>query len=454
MSTAKSSHKIDMLNGRILPKVLAFAIPLAAASILQQLFNACDTAVVGHFTGAQGMAAVGANTPVVNMLVGFATGLAVGVNVHVAGLIGRGEDKKVSAAIQTITFLGLAAGFLIAAIGILFSRPILALMDVPEDVMDEAILYLRVYSIGIPFAMLYNFGAAVLRSRGDTRRPLYILAVSGVLNVLLNLFFVLVVRMGVVGVAIATDIAGTLSCILVMRIVILEETDKRFFIPRDINGRLMFNIIKIGLPAALQGTLFSISNIVIQTSLNSFGADAIAGNTAAFNYEIIAFYICQAFSQTAVTFISQNHGAEKENRCRKVYILCMGLSIAVMTVMNVTVFLNGRFFLAFFSSEENVILSGLVRFQYVLLLQPLIDTYEITAGALRGYGYAMTPTVISITGTCVLRPVWVMTYFAVHRTLPSLLMVYPMSWVITGTVMVGAFAVLWKRGKIMRIPPK
>lgn len=427
-------------------------MPLAFASILQQLFNACDTAVVGQFTGPVGMAAVGANTPIVNVLVAFATGLAVGVNVHIAGLIGRGRIKSVSTAIQSITFLALLAGLIVGGTGFILSRPILTAMKAPENVMSGAVIYLRVYSIGIPFLMLYNFGSAVLRSRGDTRRPLYILAISGIINVALNLLFVVVLHMGVVGVAIATDIASALSAFFVMRIVILEESKTRFIIPRDIHFGLIIRIIRIGMPAALQGMLFSISNMIIQTALNGFGSDAIAGSTAAFNYEIMSFYICQAFSQTAVTFVSQNHGAKKEDRCKKTYIICMALAVAVMVVINTLVCINGRLCLEIFSSDENVIASGLVRFNYVLLFHAMINSYEITAGVLRGYGFAMTPTIISIIGTCAFRPFWVMTYFASHRSLENLMMVYPLSWVLTGTLMLAAFYFLWRRGKVLPEP--
>ena len=435
------SHQIDMLHGRLLPKVIAFALPLAFASILQQLFNAADIAIVGRFTD-NGMAAVGANSPVVNIIVGFASGLAVGVNVHVAGLIGRGEEDKIHDAIQTILFLGVAAGLIVGGFGIAFSGPILELMKAPEEVLPDAKLYLRIYSMGVPFAMLYNFGSAVLRSRGDTRRPLYALFFSGILNVLLNLFFVIVAGLGVAGVAIATDISGAVSAVIVLRIVLKEEVTETFYQRLSIHRGLLVRILRIGLPAAFQAMLFSISNMFVQAAINSFGADAISGNTAALNYEIMSYYIVLAISQTAVTFTSQNLGAGKPERCRKSFIICMGLAVAVVGVINTTVVLFGDFFLSFFTTSQSVIDYGLMRFHEVLIVHLLICSYEVAAGALRGYGYALTPTVISIIGTCLLRPGWIATYYHAHRSMEVLLAVYPISWVVTGIMMLTAYYVL------------
>ena len=434
-------HQIDMLNGPLLPKVVAFALPLAFASILQQLFNAADIAIVGRFTDG-GMAAVGANSPVVNIIVGFASGLAVGVNVHVAGLIGQGRAKLIHNAIQTILFLAVVAGIAIGGFFILLSGPILELMGAPSDVLPGAMLYLRIYSLGVPFAMLYNFGSAILRSRGDTRRPLYALAASGIINVLLNLFFVIVLGMGVAGVAIATDIAGAISAFIVIRIVLKEETTEVFYQRLFIHRRLIGRICKIGLPAAFQTMLFSISNMFVQAAINSFGADAISGNTAALNYEIMSYYIVLAISQTAVTFTSQNLGAGKPERCRRSFAICMGLAVSVVFVLNTTVVLFGDFFLSFFTTKQAVIDYGLMRFHEVLILHVLICSYEVAAGALRGYGYAMTPTIISIVGTCLLRPAWIATYFRAHRSMEALLAVYPISWVVTGVAMLVAYYVL------------
>ncbi|MBR1627836.1 MAG: MATE family efflux transporter [Lachnospiraceae bacterium] len=438
---SKAHHQIDMLSGPLLPKIIAFALPLAFTSILQQLFNATDTAIVGRFT-ENGMAAVGVNSQIVNILVGFASGLAVGINVHIAGLIGRGEEERIKGAIQTILFLAIASGLFTAMIGITFSKSILELMKAPADILPEAIRYTRIYCLGLPFVMLYNFGSAILRSRGDTRRPLYALAASGVINIVLNLFFVVVLKMGVAGVATATDISTAISAGIIVRIVLKEEVSEDFFTGLHINPALLAQICKIGLPAAFQGMLFSISNMFVQTAINSFGADAISGNTAALNYEILSYYIALAISQTVVTFTSQNLGAGNMERCRKSYLLCMGLSVAVLFALNTTVVSFGEFFLSFFTTSEAVMEQGLLRFHIVLIYHVLICSYEISAGALRGYGFAMTPTIISIVGTCLLRPAWIATYFSTHRSMEVLLRVYPISWVFTGIAMLSAYYLL------------
>ncbi len=430
-----------MLNGSLLPKIVAFALPLAAASILQQLFNAADVAVVGQFAGGNGMAAVGANGPVVNILVGFATGLAVGVNVHVARLIGRGYERSVHESIQTIIFLAIVMGLVVASVGFIAARPILKLMNTPKDILWEAILYLRVYSIGIPFVMLYNCGSAILRSRGDTRRPLYILAACGIINIILNLIFVVGFHTGVVGVAMATDISGVISAVLVFRIILKDEVDESFFKTLSIHTGLVAGILKIGLPAALQGMLFSLSNIIIQSALNGFGPDAIAGNTAAVNFEYISFFIAQAFSQTAMTFVSQNLGAKQPERCKTAFKLCVILAVVLQLVINTSFVLAGEYVMRIFSSEPEVIAYGVLRLRIVVLFHVLISSYEITAGVLRGYGFAMTPTIISVVGTCIFRPLWIATYFAAHHTLTNLLLVYPMSWIFTGIMMTIAYKV-------------
>ena len=448
---AKSGHHMDLINGSLLPKIIAFALPLACASILQQFFNAADTAIVGHFT-ENGMAAVGVNSQIVNILVGFASGLSVGINVHIAGLIGRGEEKKIHDAIQSILFLAILTGILTAAIGIVFSYPILQLTKAPAEILPEAAKYTRIYCLGLPFIMLYNFASAILRSRGDTRRPLYALAVSGVVNIVLNIFFVVVLKLGVSGVAIATTISGGISAAIVLRIVLKEEVSEDFYKSFNIHVGILVRICKIGLPAAFQAMLFSISNMFVQAAINSFGADAIAGNTAALNYEILSYYIATALAQTIVTLTSQNLGANKPERARRSFRLCMLLSLAALLAINTTVIYFGDFFLSFFTTSEAVIEQGLLRFHTVLIFHFLICSYEITAGALRGYGYAMTPTIISIIGTCLLRPAWIATYFHAHRSMKVLLSVYPISWVFTGTVMLGAYYMLILSKKDSRLP--
>ena len=276
---------------------------------------------------------------------------------------------------------------------------------------------------------------------------MYALALSGIVNIILNLFFVIICGIGVKGVAIATDIASALSAFIVTRILLNEESIKFPFENVFIHRLLIGRICRIGLPAAFQGMLFSISNMFVQSAINSFGTDAIAGNTAALNYEIMSYYIALALGQTVVTFVSQNLGAGNQDRCRRAYYICMALSVGILFTLNTVVVMFGRTFLSFFTANENVIMYGLMRFHIVLLLHVMICSYEITAGALRGYGYAMLPTIISIIGTCFLRPLWIMTYFKAHSTMESLLVVYPISWLVTGVAMLTAYHIAVRRNR-------
>lgn len=308
----KNKKQIDMLNGSIWDKLLLFALPLAASSILQQLFNAADVAVVGNFAGGEALAAVGANGSVINLLVNLFVGLSIGTNVVVASFIGQKDDKRTNQAVHTSILLSMISGLVLLVVGILFARPILELMSTPEDIIDLATLYLQIYFAGMPFIMLYNFTSAILRSKGDTKRPLLSLLVSGVINVILNLFFVIVCHMSVEGVAIATVISNIISSLMLIYFL-MHETDalkvelKKLCIHKDI----LLKVAKIGVPAGLQSTVFSISNVIIQTALNALGSAAVAASAAALNYEYFTYFVISAFSQAAVTFIGQNYAAKK-----------------------------------------------------------------------------------------------------------------------------------------------
>ena len=319
------SHQINMLEGPLGKKILLFTLPLAGSSILQQLFNSTDVAVVGRFSSSQALAAVGSNAPLINMLVLLFTGLSVGANVLIARYIGQNDRKKVSEAVHTVITLSLICGFLLLILGQIIAAPLLRLMNTPDDVIDLAATYLRIYFMGMPFVMLYNFGSAILRSVGDTSRPLYCLVISGIVNVLLNLFFVIVCDMSVAGVGIATVIADGISAGLVMMFLIRNEDESIRVNPKKLSFKKehLIMILKIGAPAGIQGMVFSISNVFIQTAINGFGSQAVAGSSAELNFEYITYYIVCAFSQTAVTFTSQNYGALQFDRCKKVFRLCM-----------------------------------------------------------------------------------------------------------------------------------
>ena len=429
-----------MLNGPLAGPIILFALPLAVSSMLQQLFNAADTAVVGRFASSQAMAAVGSNSSVINLVVALFVGLSVGTNVVIAGLIGRGRREEISTAVHTALVVAVISGVLLLFVGIGIARPILTLMNTPEDVLDLAVLYLRIYFLGMPFIMLYNFGAAILRSKGDSTRPVYALVCGGILNVLLNLLLVIVFRLHVIGVASATVTSNLVSSLLVMWFLLREEDEFRLDLKKlGINTGYLLQMVRIGMPAGLQGVVFSLSNTVIQTGVNSFGSAASAGSAAALNFEIICFYIVNSFNQATVTFTSQNYAAGKYDRCRRVFGLSLLFTVIGAGTMDF-LFIAGRHFtLSLFTTDPKVFEYAVIRFTHILAFQWMVSFYEISGSALRGMGYSMTPTMITIFGTCVFRILWVMTLFPRHRSFGFLLYVYPASWLITGTLVLTAY---------------
>ena len=426
------SHQINMLEGPLVKKILLFTLPLAGSSILQQLFNSTDVAVVGRFSSSQALAAVGSNAPLINMLVLLFTGLSVGANVLIARYIGQNDRKKVSEAVHTVITLSLICGFLLLILGQVIATPLLRLMNTPDDVIDLAATYLRIYFMGMPFVMLYNFGSAILRSVGDTSRPLYCLVISGIVNVLLNLFFVIVCDMSVAGVGIATVIADGISAGLIMMFLIRNEDESIRVNPKKLSFKKehLIMILKIGAPAGIQGMVFSISNVFIQTAINGFGSQAVAGSSAELNFEYITYYIVCAFSQTAVTFTSQNYGALQFDRCKKVFRLCMLFSCIFTGCVSVIFMLGSGFF---------------IRMAIVMLLELMTGSYEISGGALRGIGHSLLPAILTIFGSVVFRIIWLFTVFKAYHTYDMLLMVYPVSWLITGTSVLIAYFIIRKR---------
>ena len=435
-----------MLNGPLAGPIILFALPLALSSMLQQLFNAADTAVVGRFASSQAMAAVGSNSSVINLVVALFVGLSVGTNVVIASLIGRGRKDEIPTAVHTAVVVALISGVLLLFVGIGIARPMLTLMNTPEDVLDLAVLYLRIYFLGMPFIMLYNFGAAILRSKGDSTRPVYALICGGVLNVLLNLLLVIVFHLHVIGVASATVTSNVVSSFLVMWFLLHEEDEFRLN-PKNLQihrGYLM-QMIRIGLPAGLQGVVFSLSNTVIQSGVNSFGSSASAGSAAALNFEIIAYYIVNSFNQATVTFTSQNYAAGKYDRVKKVFRLAILFTVIGAGTLDF-LFIAGRHFtLSLFTTDPEVFKYAVIRFTHILAFQWMVSSYEISGSAMRGMGYSMTPTVITIFGTCVFRIFWVLTLFPRHRDFGFLLYVYPASWLITGSLVLFAYFLVCRK---------
>lgn len=445
----ENSKSIDMLHGPLLKKMILFAMPIAASSMLQQLFNATDTAVVGSFAGKEALAAVGSTASAINLLVTLFTGISIGANVVIANYIGRGDRNKISSSVHTAYLIALLGGFVVGIAGFFISKPLLILMATPDDVIGLSTLYMRIYFCGMPFFMVYNFGASILRSKGDTTRPLICLAVSGVINVCLNLLLVAVFDMSVAGVAIATVTSNAVSAAFITRILITETDEfklnlKKLTIRKE-HARRMF---LIGIPTGIQSMVFSLSNVFIQSALNGFGSDAIAGSAAALNFEFFAYFIIAAFVQTAVTFTSQNYGANKLKRCREIFWKCMLMAIIGVTVFDWIVMLFKGPLFGLFTSDEAVAQWGYIRMWHILIFNVLATSYEVSAGAMRGMGHSITPAVLIILGSCVFRIAWLYLVFPFGRTFELLLDVYPASWLITGISVFVAYLIVRNKEEV------
>lgn len=446
MKNAANAAQMDMLGGSILDKMLIFALPLAASSMLQQLFNSADVAVVARFAGSDAQAAVGVNGSVISLLINLFVGISVGANVVIANYIGRDKREEAGEVVQTVTLVSFISGFFLLVAGQILAPPILRLIDTPADILSMAVLYLRIYFLGMPFLMVYNFGSAILRSVGDTRRPLYCLIVSGVINVCLNLLLVIVFHLGVAGVGIATVLANGVSSAMILRFLVKRDDAVKVDLKRlSINRRHLVRVVKIGLPAGIQGMVFSLSNVCIQTAINSFDTKAIAGSAAAANFEFFTYFLTSAFSQAAVTFTSQNFGAGRMDRCRRIFRsgILLGL-ISTGLMCAAFVLLRNRVIL-FYAVDPEVISFGIIRMLHVELFSFLPVFYEVSAGALRGMGHSLLPAVLTVIGSCGLRFVWVYTVFRRFNSFGMLMNVYPVTWIITGIFVFLAYAVISRK---------
>lgn len=442
----KTTNKIDMLHGPLLMRILLFSLPLAASSMLQQLFNSIDVAVVGHFVGSQALAAVGSNAPVISLLINLFVGISMGANAIISNHIGQNDEDRIRRSVGTVGVLALLSGFTLLVLGVSIARPILTWMDTPEEVLDMAVLYLRIYFLGMPFFMVFNFGSAILRSMGDTRRPLYILVAAGVVNTLLNLFFVLVLHMGVEGVAIATSIASAVSAAVMVWLLLHEPEPFRLeWKALRIDRRELSRILQIGVPAGLQGMVFSISNVLVQSTINGYGASAVAGSAAAQNFEYYCYFLITAFNGAAISFIGQNYGAGQMQRVKRIFFICMGLAVTFCLVLNELLVWQGDAVLNLFSTDAEVHHYGLMRMHIALSLQWMACSYEISGSALRGMGHSLMPTLYTIFGTCLLRVVWVFAVVPVWPGFDVLMSVYPISWVITGSMVLLSFFYVFRR---------
>lgn len=420
-----------MLHGSIWDKIPRFALPVAATAILEQLFNASDIAVVGNFTGdarTVAVAAVGANSAIIGLVVNLFIGIALGANVVIAHAIGQGDRETVHKAVHTSVVVALLGGVLVALLGELVAAPLLGLLNVPEDVFPLALLYLRIYLAGMPVILLYNFEAAIFRSVGKTKIPLIALFSSGILNVALNLFFVAVLGMTVNGVAIATVISNAVSALLLYRR--LRRTDMDIHLdPKALRIDLAVfkRILRIGLPAGIQSAVFSVSNIIIQSAINSLGTVVMAASSAAFNIEIITYDILNSFSQACTTFVGQNYGAGQISRCKRTMLLCMAEGLVTLAAAIALILSFGKPLLSIFNNDPEVVATGYIRLMMVTLSHTFSLLYEVMSGYLRGFGISLTPAILTMVGVCGIRIAWIQFVFPMSRTFRTIMTVYPVS---------------------------
>lgn len=431
MEKRKRGLAIDILNGSMWDKILRYALPVAATGILGQLFNASDIAIVGNFAEGDtvaAVAAVGANGPVIGLLLNIFIGIALGANVVIANAIGRGDKETVSRAVHTSIVAAVLGGIIVGLLGQLVAEPVLSMLQVPEDVFPLALKYMRIYLLGLPVIFLYNFEAAIFRSAGDTKTPLIALALSGVLNVILNLFFVIVLNKTVDGVAIATVLANVVSSVVLLRRLLRSELFIHVeFKNLRIDWKILWRILKIGVPAGIQGAVFSLSNIVVQSAINSLGKVTMAASSAAFNVEIMAYYILNSFGQACTTFVGQNYGAGQIDRCRKALKLCLIESVIATACAVAIALASGKYLIALFNNDPEVIRLGMVRLKFIFMSYIFSTIYDCMSGYMRGFGISLTPALLTIFGVCGTRIIWIYMVFPMSQTFETIMQVYPIS---------------------------
>ena len=450
-SYKKSKYEMDLCSGSIVKKLLIFTLPIMLSSMLQLLFNAADVAVVGKFAGNASLAAVGSTTALINLLTNIFIGLSVGTNVITARHFAAKEENDVSQTVHTSILISIIGGIFLTIIGIIFAPMILELMGAPRGVLDLAAKYLRIYFLGMTATTLYNFGSAILRAIGDTRRPLIFLIISGVINVALNLLLVATpLDMGVAGVAIATAVSQCISAILVTICLVKEKSSVHLDLKKlKVHKEKLVKILKIGLPAGIQGSLFSLSNVVIQSAVNSFGEIVIAGNSAAANLEGFVYVAMNAFHQSAITFISQNVGAEKYKRINRIIFIALGCVTAVGLIFGVGVTVFGEYLLKIYSSSPEVIDAGMLRLKYICAVYFLCGIMDVLVGILRGLGKSITPMIVSLMGACVFRLVWIYTVFQIEQfhTIETIYLSYAISWILTAATHTAVLIILRRQLK-------
>lgn len=442
----KSKYEIDMCNGSILDKLISFSIPLMLSGILQLLFNAVDIIVVGRFTGSEALAAVGSTTALINVFVNFFIGISLGSNVLAARFYAAGKDKEMSETVHTAITLALISGVVMGIVGVVSAKGALQLMDTPDNVLNLSTLYMRIYFVGMPFFMLYNYGAAILRAVGDTKRPLMFLIVSGATNVVLNLILVIRFHMGVAGVAIATVISQGISCALVLRCLYYSEGSYQLrFSKLGMKARYVKQIFQVGVPAGIQSTIINFSNVLLQSSVNSFGSVAMAGYTAANNILGFLYVSVNSITQACMSFTSQNYGVRKFKRMDKILMECLGLTMVVALVLGGGSYLFGSELMHIYTKSADVVACGTDIMLYTTVTYFLCGIMDLFPGALRGMGHSAVPMILSVIGTVGTRIVWIYWVFPQHRALDFLFISYPVSWILTIIMQVICFYFVRKK---------
>ena len=446
MNTKTSKYEIDMCNGSILDKLVSFSIPFMLSGILQLLFNAVDIIVVGQFTGNEALAAVGSTTALINVFVNLFIGISLGASVLAARFYATGQEKEMTETVHTSITLALISGIAMGIIGVIAAKGALELMDTPDNVLNLSTLYMRIYFMGMPFFMLYNYGAAILRAVGDTKRPLLFLIISGATNVVLNLLLVIQFHLGVAGVAIATVISQCISCILVLRCLYLSDGSYQLrFNKLGMKTRYVKQIFQIGIPAGIQSTIINFSNVLLQSSVNSFGSVAMAGYTAANNILGFLYVSVNSITQACMSFTSQNYGVRKFKRMDKVLLECLGLTVIVALVLGGGSYLFGAELMHIYTKSTKVIECGVDIMLYTTVTYFLCGIMDLLPGALRGMGHSTVPMILSVIGTVGTRIVWIYVIFPCHRSLDFLFISYPVSWLLTIVMQVICFYFVRKK---------
>lgn len=442
----KKDNHVDMLHGPLFGKIFAFSLPLILSGVLQQSFNAVDIAVIGRYSTTQAVAAVGSNGSIINILINLFLGIAVGANAVIANYLGKKDDDAVRRSVSTVAVVSLISGFFLMFLGNSLARLILEAMDSPTDVIDLAEQYLKIYFCGMPFIMVYNFGSAIMRSVGDTKLPFYSLLAATICNLILDVLFTGVFGMGVAGVAWATVIANGVNAAIIVYFLTKESDPVKLTMEMwRVSMPVLKEMLKIGIPAGLQSMVFSVSNVFIQSAINSFGSDAIAGSAAALTFEGYCYYIVSAFCGATIAFAGQNYGAGLHDRCKRVFRICMLYSVVLCGASNLLVAWQGHACISLFSGDPEVLRYAFIRFHTVLVLQWMASSYEISGSYMRALGYSMTPMLLTIFGTCVLRLVWVHIFRSIDDSFHTLMTIYPITWVITGIMVVTAAFIVQRK---------